>query len=97
MIFDFKALYPPIIFLMFLIFRRHRVSKKYSPSRDMYNVSTKSEDTSNLQLQPLDNGNSQPALSEKDIEALEESAIVPPPTEPRSAITTEGKWKYMCT
>lgn len=63
------------------------MSKKYSPGRDMYNVSSKSEER---ELRPIDNGNSQPALSDKEKEALEESAIVPPPTEPRSAITTEG-------
>ena len=58
----------------------------------MYNVSGKSDETPTLQLQPLDNGDSQPAISDKEKEALEESAIVPPPTAPRSAITTEGKY-----
>ena len=64
------------------------MSKKYSPSRDMYNVSSKSEER---ELHPIDNGTSQPPIDEKEKEALEESAIVPPPTAPRSAITTEGE------
>ena len=68
------------------------MSKKYSPSRDMFNVSSgKSEER---ELQPMDNGN-QPALDEKEREALEESAIVPPPTQPRSAITTEGRSTFV--
>ena len=55
----------------------------------MYNVGGgKSEER---ELQPVDNGH-QPALEEKEREALEESAIVPPPTQPRSVITTEGEW-----
>ena len=56
----------------------------------MYDVSSKSEERE-LQLHPIDNGNSQPAMNDKEKEALEESAIVPPPTQPRSAITTEGR------
>lgn len=56
----------------------------------MYNVSDKTGER-DLQLHPIDNGNSHPALNDKEKEALEESAIVPPPTQPRSAITTEGR------
>ena len=56
----------------------------------MYDVSSKSEERE-LQLHPIDNGSSQPAMNDKEKEALEESAIVPPPTQPRSAITTEGR------
>ena len=62
---------------------------KFSPGH-MYDTGAKAS-TEERELQPLDNGNSQPAISDKEKEALEESAIVPPPTEPRSAITTEGK------
>ena len=52
--------------------------------------------TEERELHAIDNGNSQPALSDKEKEALEESAVVPPPTEPRSAITTEGTRCYTC-
>ena len=65
---------------------------KFSPGH-MYDTGAKAS-TEERELQPLDNGNSQPAISDKEKEALEESAIVPPPTEPRSAITTEGKYMY---
>ena len=69
------------------ICRRRRVSK-FSPGH-MYDVGKSG--TEERELQPMDNGH-QPALEEKEREALEESAIVPPPTQPRSAITTEGRW-----
>ena len=54
---------------------------KFSPA-NMYGISKPEE----RELQPVNN-----MESEKEREALEESAIVPPPA-PRSAITTEGGW-----
>ena len=61
----------------------------------MYDVSTKPEER---ELEPVSNGSgNQAAEIEKEREALEESAIVvPPPTEPRSAISTEGMHMCMC-
>ena len=63
----------------------------------MYDTSAKAS-TEERELHPIDNGTSQPPINEKEKEALEESAIVPPPTAPRSAITTEGKkgMHYVC-
>ena len=68
---------------------RRRRTSKFSPGH-MYDTSAKAS-TEERELHPIDNGTSQPPINEKEKEALEESAIVPPPTAPRSAITTEGK------
>ena len=83
----------PYFPLSSLHFCRRRRTSKFSPGH-MYDTGKAS--TEERELRPIDNGNSQPALSDKEKEALEESAIVPPPTEPRSAITTEGTCIHVC-
>lgn len=57
----------------------------------MYDVNKGGTEERELQL--VDN--QAPPMNEKEREALEESAIVPPPTPSRSAITTEGGWSLV--
>ena len=82
-LFSFDSPLPPL-----QCCRRRRTSK-FSPGH-MYDTSAKAS-TEERELHPIDNGTSQPPINEKEKEALEESAIVPPPTAPRSVITTEGE------